>query len=130
MKSRVILLIIIFTFVMSSCIKHSVIQSKPPETAFDDDLFNKAENFFMVHSYDHALNAYEKYLDRNPNGSNADLSLMRLATIYSKQKNDEAMLMTYRRLISEYPESRFVADAMVKILVAFYNEGEFKQVIL
>ena len=35
--------------------------------------------------------------------------------------------MAYRRLIAEHPDSRFVADAMVEILVALYNEGKFKE---
>jgi branched-chain amino acid transport system substrate-binding protein len=130
MKPKAILLIIILTFVICSCITQSLIQSTRSESALDDDLFNRAENLFQAHSYDNALNAYKEYLAQNPYGSKADLSLMRLAAIYSEQKNQEAMLMAYRRLIADYPESLFVADAMVKILVALYDEGKFKQVIL
>jgi branched-chain amino acid transport system substrate-binding protein len=122
--------IVIFMFVISSCITRSLTQSSPSESALGDDLFNRAENLFQVHSYDNALNAYKEYLAQIPYGSNADLALMRLATIYSEQKNHEAMLMTYRRLIADYPRSRFVADAMVNILVGLYNESKFKQVIL
>jgi outer membrane protein assembly factor BamD (BamD/ComL family) len=76
------------------------------------------------------LKAYKQYLDLYPSGSKADLALMRVATIYSEQKNHDAKLLAYRRLIAEYPDSRFVVDAMVEILDAFYNKSKFKEVIL
>jgi ABC-type branched-subunit amino acid transport system substrate-binding protein len=55
---------------------------------------------------------------------------MRAATIYSEQKNHDAKIMAYQQLIAQHPDSPFVADAMVEILVALYNEGKFKEVIL
>jgi ABC-type branched-subunit amino acid transport system substrate-binding protein len=93
-------------------------------------LFADAENFFKVNSYENALKAYKEYLVRFRNGSNADMALMRIATIFSKQRNDDSKIAAYQRLISEYPNSSFVSGAMLEILVSLYNEGKFKEVIL
>jgi outer membrane PBP1 activator LpoA protein len=93
-------------------------------------LFADAENFFKVNSYENALKAYKEYLVRFRNGPNADMALMRIATIFSKQRNDDFKIAVYQRLISEYPNSSFVSDAVLEILVSLYNEGKFKEVIL
>ena len=91
--------------------------------------FQTAEDLFRAKSYQDALIAYQVYLSRFSKSPSADLALMRLAEIYALKRNDSAMLDAYQRLVTEYPESRFVADALVAILGIYYKEGEFKAVI-
>ncbi len=100
--------------------------SEPDEAAA---LFQTAEDLFQAKSYENALIAYQAYKSRFPKSSSTDLALMRLAEIYGLQRNDAARLETYQRLVTEYPDSRFVADAVLEILHIYYKEGEFKEVI-
>ncbi|MGD8521396.1 MAG: ABC transporter substrate-binding protein, partial [Desulfobacterales bacterium] len=100
--------------------------SEPDEAAM---LFQTAEGFFEEKSYENALIAYQVYLSRFPKGSSADLALVQLAEIYALQRNGSARLEAYHHLVTEYPTSRFVADALLEILRIYYKEGEFKEVI-
>jgi len=130
MKQKAGILIPIIAFAICACSTPSVNSNVPSEPAAATALFDRAENFFEANSHANALKTFKQYLDLYPSGSKADLALMRAATIYSEQKNHDAKLMAYRRLIAEHPDSPFVADAMVEILVALYNESKFKEVIL
>jgi ABC-type branched-subunit amino acid transport system substrate-binding protein len=93
-------------------------------------LFDRAESSFAANLYKNALKDYEHYLDLYPNGSKADLALMRAAAIYAEQENHDAERMAYQRLIVEYPESQIATDAMVEILIELHKEGKFKKVIV
>jgi ABC-type branched-subunit amino acid transport system substrate-binding protein/predicted negative regulator of RcsB-dependent stress response len=130
MKQNAKLLIFIILFAICACSTPSINSNVPSESVPADAIFYSAENLFEANSHEIALKTYKQYLDLYPHGSKADLALMRIATIYSEQKNQDAKLMAYRRLITQHPDSPFVADAMVEILVYLYNEGKFKEVIL
>jgi tetratricopeptide (TPR) repeat protein len=130
MKQKAGILIFIIAFAMNACSTSSINSNVRSEPAAGTALFDRAENFYEANSHENALKAYKQYLDLYPNGSAADLALMRIATIYSEQKNQDAKRMAYRRLIGQHPDSPFVADAMVEILVALYNVSKFKEVIL
>ena len=91
--------------------------------------FQTAENLFRAKSYQDALIAYQVYLSRFSKSASADFALMRLTEIYAMQRNDNAMLEAFQRLVAQYPDSRFVADALVAILGIYYKEGEFLAVV-
>ena len=55
---------------------------------------------------------------------------MKMGKIYAALGRDEAKLKAYQRLVKDYPESRFVSDAMMEILSTYYKEGRFKDVII
>jgi TolA-binding protein len=129
MKQQFKFLMIAVALVICSCgPKPSQLHttSEPDEASA---LFQTAEDFFEAKSYEHALVAYQVYLSRFPENSSADLALMRLAEIYALRRNDGARLEAYQRLVNEYPNSRYVADAVLEILRIYYKEGEFKEVI-
>lgn len=123
-------IILLLGIVICACSSQPLIPSVPSEFDSAAVLFFNAENSFKVNSHKSALKAYREYLVRFPNGSDADRALMRIATIFSKQKNDDLKIAAYQRLVSEYPNSSFVSDAMLEILVSLYNEGKFKEVIV
>jgi ABC-type branched-subunit amino acid transport system substrate-binding protein/TolA-binding protein len=130
MKKIIRSISLLLGIVICSCGTQSTISKVPSELDSAAVLFADAENFFKVNSYENALKAYKEYLVRFRNGPNADMALMRIATIFSKQRNDDFKIAVYQRLISEYPNSSFVSDAVLEILVSLYNEGKFKEVIL
>jgi len=43
--------------------------------------------------------------------------------------NNDRARNVYKRLIAEYPESYFIPDARIKVMVTYYNQGEYKKVI-
>ena len=121
---------IILGIAICSCGTPPVISKLPPELDSGAIIFSNAENFFKVNSYESALKAYKEYVERFPAGSDADKALMRIATIFSKQRNEDLKIAAYQQLISKYPNSSFVPDAMFEILISLYNDGKFKEVIL
>jgi outer membrane PBP1 activator LpoA protein len=121
---------ILLGVVICSCSTPPKIATLPSEFDSAATLFANAENLFNFNSHEKALEAYKEYLVRFRNGPNADMALMRIATIFLKQKNDDLKIVAYERLLSEYPNSSFVSDAMIEILISLYNEGRFKELIL
>jgi ABC-type branched-subunit amino acid transport system substrate-binding protein/predicted negative regulator of RcsB-dependent stress response len=116
--------------VLCACSNQSMISKVPSARDSATVLFANAENFYKNNSYEKALKAYKEYLIRHHNNPDADMALMRVAAIYSKQGRYDLKVAAYQRLVSEFPNSRFVSDAMLEILVSLYNEGKFKDVIL
>jgi ABC-type branched-subunit amino acid transport system substrate-binding protein len=130
MKQESRLFIPIIVVVICACSMASMHSTVTPEPDMAAALFDSAESLYEANSYMNALIAYRRYLDLYPYGSKADLALTRAAAIYAEQKNHDAERMAYQRLIEEHPASPYVADAMVKILITLYNEGNLRQVIL
>ena len=130
MKKIIRSISLLFGIVICACGTQPTISQVPSEFGSATVLFADAENFFKVNSYEDALKAYNEYLVRFRNGPNADMALMRIATIFAKQGDEDLKLTTYQRLILEYPNSSFVSDARLEILVSLYNKGRFKEVIL
>jgi len=121
--------ILLLGIVICACSSQPLISTVPSEFDSAAVLFSDAENSFKVNSYKTALEAYKEYLIQFPNGSDSDKALMRIAIISSMQRDDDLKIAAYQRLISEYPNSSFVSDAMLEILVSLYKGGKFKEVI-
>jgi ABC-type branched-subunit amino acid transport system substrate-binding protein len=102
----------------------------PCEVENPAGLFATAENLMQSNSYEKALKIYHEFLDCYPSDSNADNALMRIATIYSIQKKYDLSRKTYQRLSAEYPFSEFAMDALIEIMMIFFRDGRFKEVIL
>jgi ABC-type branched-subunit amino acid transport system substrate-binding protein/predicted negative regulator of RcsB-dependent stress response len=123
------LLILMLGILSWSCAK---VQSNPAVLPATDEVsarFSTAENYFLSNSYENALKAYQEFLEIYPLGAQADLALMRIATLYSIQEKHDLSLQTYRRLIVEHPDSEMVIAAMVESMIILSRKGEFKKVI-
>jgi ABC-type branched-subunit amino acid transport system substrate-binding protein/predicted negative regulator of RcsB-dependent stress response len=123
-------LIPLIALVFCSC---SASQLNPESTLEPDGaarLFSLAENLFQSNSRKNALKAYQEFFARYPSNPKADIVLIRIATIYSKQEKFAESLVAYRMLIAEYPDSPLATDAMVEILMLLFKKDEFKDVIL
>ena len=100
------------------------------KTAKGRELYEQAEKKFKAKAYEDALQVFDEYLFKYPDQPFADESLMIMGKIYAALDRDEAKINVYQRLVKDYPESRFVPDAMMKILSTYYNKGQFKAVIM
>jgi branched-chain amino acid transport system substrate-binding protein len=92
-------------------------------------LFSEAEKMFQEKSYEKALVLFNEYLDRFPDRSMAGAALMKTGAIHMALGNNDSARNVYKRLIAEYPESYFVPDARIEIMVTYYNQGEYETVI-
>ncbi len=92
-------------------------------------IYFRAENLFHENSYEAAIKSFLEYLNKYPNGSFADSSLMKIGAIYSVQKKFESKRKAFERLIKDYPDSRFVPDAMLEVLNCYYDERNLEGVI-
>ena len=102
---------------------------EPVEFHPGDELFSRAEKMFQRKDYDNALKIYDKYFARFPNGHLAAQALMKTGLIHTALgKNGESRAI-YNRLIAEYSSSPIALDARVEILVTFFNQGNYNQVI-
>ena len=129
MKSNYKIFILIAALWLAACGPKHIISTEPVRHDPGYELFSKAEKLFQVKSYDKALETYNAYLVRFRDGSFVDAALMKTGTIFATiGKNAEARNI-YKRLLAEYPESLFIPDARVEILVTFYNEGQYAKVI-
>ncbi len=129
MKPREIISILIVLLFFLSCIPKAIIPPVPEEEVAGDELFLRAENLYHEKSYKEAFEKYNRYLSYFPKGPLADDSLMKMGLIYTAVGKDKKARKIFNRLLSEYPDSPLVYDARVEILVTYYNEDKFSEVI-
>jgi ABC-type branched-subunit amino acid transport system substrate-binding protein len=102
---------------------------EPVEFHPGDDFFSRAEKMFQRKEYGNSLEIYDKYLARFPDGYRAAQALMKKGLIHTALGEYDKSCIIYNRLIAKYPSSPVVSDARVEILVTFYNQGKYNQVI-
>jgi len=126
-RERITILVVLLFFL--SCVPKAVIPPVPEEVGTQEELFLRAEKLFHAKSYHKALNAYERYLSFFPEGSLAADALMKTGMIYLAVKKNKKARKIFNRLLSEYPNSPLVYDARIEILITYYNEEKFSEVI-
>lgn len=129
MKTREIITILVVLLFFLSCIPKAVIPPVPEEVGTQEELFLKAEKLFHAKSYHKALNAYDRYISFFPEGPFAADALMKTGMIYLAVKKNKKARKIFNRLLSEYPDSSLVNDARIEILITYYNEEKFSEVI-
>ena len=121
--------ILIIVFFFAACAPKHIPPSGHAVTDPGNKLFAKAEELFQAKSYKKALTRYTEYLSLFPKGKKVDAALMKTGTIWSALGNNAKARSFYKRLISDYPKSPFIQDAMVETIVILYNEGKYKETI-
>lgn len=100
-----------------------------PVSEVPDRHFSKAESLFQKKAYEESLAAFEEYLLQFPDSPLADEALMKMGAIHIALGDDKNAMEIYKRLIDEYPESDYTADAHFQILATLYNQGKYIEVI-
>ncbi len=129
MKTRQIITILVVFLFFLSCMPKAIIPPVPEEVGTQEELFLKAERLFNAKSYREAIDTYEKYLSSFPEGPFAAGALMKTGMIYMAVKKNKKARKIFNRLLSEYPDSPLVYDARIEILITYYNEEKFSEVI-
>jgi len=136
-----ILLLSIFVLLSSCAPKKIISTERPPEkppvvrpapevrTDLGDDLFTTAEQLYQNKQIDAALESYQVYLDRYPDGSWIPDSLVRIGQIHLDQGKPAQALNAFQRLASEYPKSAMAIDAELAALQIYYQMKNYNGVI-
>jgi branched-chain amino acid transport system substrate-binding protein len=125
MKPIKIFLLMTAALFLGAC----AIKPVPEKVGPEHQLFSQAEKMLQEKSYEKALTQFREYHERFPDAPMADAALMKMGSIHTILGDFEQARNIYQRLIDEYPGSNFVPDAWFEILVTYYNQGEYGNVI-
>ena len=125
MKPIKIVLIMTISLYLGACAIKPVPEMIGPEY----QLFSQAEKMLKAKSYEEALALFRQYWEQFPDAPLADDALMKMGSIHTILGDFEQAISTYQRLIDTYPDSHFISDARFEILVTYYNQGEYGDVI-
>jgi len=125
MKPIKIVLFLTIAFFLVAC----AIAPVPEKVAPGHQLFSQAEKMLQEKSYENALALFREYHEKFPDAPLSDAALMKMGSIHSILGDFEQARSIYQRLIEKYPDSHFVSDAWLEILVTYYNQGEYGNVI-
>jgi ABC-type branched-subunit amino acid transport system substrate-binding protein len=101
--------------------------SLPAES--DVKLFSRAEKLFDARAYDEAAALYDEYFSQYADKPLAAAALMKIGIIHALSGDYDKARAVYRKIVSEYPSSSFVPDAMVEDLFTYFQEGRYRDVI-
>ena len=125
MKPIKIVLLLTAALFLGAC----AIKPVPEKVGPGYQLFSQAEKMLQAKSYENALAHFREYHERFPDAPLADAALTKIGSIHTILGDFEQARRIYQRLIDEYPSSHFVPDAWFEILVTYYNQGEYGNVI-
>ena len=125
MKPIKIVLLLTVALFLAAC----AIKPVPEKVGPGYQLFSQAEKMLQAKSYEKALAHFREYHERFSDAPLADAALMKMGSIHTILEDFEQARRIYQRLIDEYPGSHFVSDARFEILVTYYNQGEYGDVI-
>ncbi len=118
----------IFVLIWACATKTGVPPDSAP-SAEGAELFAKAEESFQAGAYDQALAFYTEYVQRFGKEAMADAALMKMGMLHSAGGRYERARNAYGRLVSDYPSSSFVSDALVEDLLTYFKQGRYPDVI-
>ncbi len=129
MKLKTILIVLAVLAFVWACAPKPIITPGPYQVTGEDELFSRAEKFFESESYEEALGLYDEYLRQYPDKPLAAAALMKIGIIRALKGDYEDARAAFRNILSAYPTSPFVPDAMVEELFTYYQQERYQDVI-
>ncbi len=129
MKLKHVILLFSVIVLLWACATKTGVTPDSSRAGKGEELFSSAEELFEAGSYDEALTLYDEYIERYGDESLAAAALMKTGLIYTVNGEYENARSAYRRILSGYPSSAFVQDALVEELFTFYQQGRYPDVI-
>jgi len=94
-----------------------------------DELFLRAEKLFDAKSYNEAAKLFGEYLSRYEDKPQAAAALMKIGIIHALSGDYDKARASYSKIVSEYPSSSYVPDALVEDLFTYFQERRYQDVI-
>jgi len=129
MKFKCAIILLSAVLFIWACAPKPAIIPAPDQVTSEDEFFARAEQLYESESYDEALALYDEYFRRFPDKPLAAAALMKIGIIRALKENYEEARSAFRNIISAYPTSSFVPDAMVEELRTYYQQGRYQDVI-
>lgn len=127
MKSHHYILIPLCLFFLTCCTLKSVMV--PIEVSEGDKAFARAEKKFEQGDFERALEAYTAFIASYPDQTLAPAALLKIGAIHASRAEYDKAREAYEHLVTTYPSSPYAADGMVEILVTYYQQGLYSEVI-
>jgi len=94
----------------------------------DNTMFASAEQFFLKTQNSKAIEAFQKYLERYPNGANALASNFYLAESYTNNKQKEKALLHYN-FVTEQEKNEFTEQSLLKLAHYYLEKEDWKNAV-
>lgn len=135
MKLRYIMPLLLLFFLGPACApKKVVVDTAPGKPAVDSSVagkqFAQAEELFADEAYEKAAAGYLAFAAAFPGHSRAVEALLKAGSAYFMIGDYTAARKVYRQVASEYPESASAGDARVEIVLTYFYEGQFEELLL
>jgi branched-chain amino acid transport system substrate-binding protein len=101
--------------------------SAPVVRQTEDTLFREAEASYRRHAYRQALQQYEAYLSRAPQGEHAAAARLRQAELLGLQGDWQGSLRHYQSLLARQPEPAVAVQARYGVGRAHFKLGQYQQ---
>lgn len=129
MKLKHTLIMLVALSLVWACVPKPVTSPGPYQVTSEDELFSRAEKLFESKSYDESLALYNEFFQQYPNKPLAAAALMKIGIIRALKQDYEGARKAFRNILSAYPSSPFVPDAMVEELITYYQQQRYQDVI-
>ncbi len=101
--------------------------AKPASKSGEPQAYQKAFDLLRELRYEDAVNAFSQFLGDYPDGRYAHIAQYWLAEANYAQRDFKAAIENYQALISRFPNSPKLAEAMLKVGYSFFELGDLKQ---
>ena len=122
-------LVVLAFFLVWSCLPRGDGVRPTPSALPAADLMAEADRLYALADYAPALEAYREYLLRFPDNTAVPAVMMKIGSIHLLQGRYADTRSTFESLIARYPQSPFAADARFEILVTYFREQRYREVI-
>jgi len=99
----------------------------PGVTSPDESLYREAEASYRRHAYRQALQQYEAYLNRSPQGDHATAARLRQAELLGLLGDWQGSLRRYQSLLARQPEPALALQARYGVGRAHFKLGQYQQ---
>lgn len=135
MKLRYIIPLLLLIFLGPACApKKIVVDTAPEKPAVDSSLAGErlalAEKLFADEDYEKAATGYLAFAAAFPGHPQAVEALMKAGSAYFAIGDYAAARNVYQQVESEYPETAAAVDARVEIVLTYFWEGQFEELLL
>lgn len=125
-----LLAIISFLMMAFSCARQPTLPPLPIQGAPGESLFRQAEMKFQSQHYSDAIQLYQDYTNLYPDSPLVPSAIMKIGAIHLVQNRYPEARHAYMTLIRTAPESQFIPDAELGILMTYYHEGQYEELLL
>jgi ABC-type branched-subunit amino acid transport system substrate-binding protein len=112
---------------MASCSLKSMMG--PPAVSEGDRVFARAEKRFEQGDFDRALSTYTAFITDFPAQDMVPAALLKIGVIHASRGEYDKARKAYGHLVKAHSDSPYASDGMVEILVTYYQEGLYEEVI-